>query len=296
MKKILLFPLFVLSVITVISQNSNTKGDIILKMNGDEMIGHVSEINDTDIKFVHQGESLVYTIKRMDIMKITFASGRIEFFNKPPLPSEAGKSDEKNEEDKKAVQGNLMEHHNKVAVLPFKYLVDKRDAGEEMTYKVQTEAYNYLEKNNVSLDIQDPNTTNALLIKAGINNDNQRGFTMGEICNILGVEYVIQGTITQDKTYATNTQTSNTNNKYNSSNSNNNKSGTIGNIFKSNSQSTTTTSSSSVQNYKTNIIMNVFNDKGHSIFNQNHDSFWTSNDAYKITLQYLIKRTPVFKR
>jgi len=39
--------------------------------------------------------------------------------------------------------------------------------------------------------------------------------------------------------------------------------------------------------------MNVYNDKGDNIFNKDHESFWQTNDAYKITLKFLTKRTPL---
>lgn len=273
------------------------KPDIILKINGEENVGKVLEIDDSSVKFTFQGETLVYTIKKQDILKITYGSGRIEFINKPKLPSESTTTTNANNTTKTdntvANNDGLASHHNKVAILPFKYLIDKLDAGEEMTYKVQEEAFSFLSKHIGNLELQAPTTTNALLIKAGVSNNNIRGFTTGELCNILGVEYILQGTITQNKTNATNIQT--TNGSYKNNNDNNNK-GTIGSIFGSSGRASSSTFSTSTQNYKTSVTMNVFNDKGESTFSQNHDSFWSSTDAYKITLQYLLKRTPIYKK
>ena len=65
------------------------KADVILKLNGDELTGKISEISETEVKFSYSGETLVYAIKKVDILKITFASGRIEIINKQPLPSES---------------------------------------------------------------------------------------------------------------------------------------------------------------------------------------------------------------
>ena len=51
--------------------------------------GKVTEINDTEVKFIYTGESLVYTIKKSDILKKSLTqSGRVEVINKPALPSE----------------------------------------------------------------------------------------------------------------------------------------------------------------------------------------------------------------
>jgi hypothetical protein len=275
--------------------NAQQKPDILLKINGEENVGKVIEINETSVKFTFQNETLVYTIKKEDILKITYGSGRIEFINKPKLPSESNASNTTSapKSNNAAVNNDaLASHHNKVAILPFKYLIDKVDAGEEMTYKVQEEAFSFLSKHIGNLELQVPNTTNALLIKAGVSNSNIRGFTTGELCNILGVEYILQGTITQNKTTASNIQTTNGSYK---NNSDNNK-GNIGSIFGSSGRANSSTFSTSTQNYKTSVTMNVFNDKGENTFSQNHDSFWSSTDAYKITLQYLLKRTPIYRK
>ncbi len=290
MKTKLLFVLIFAFVGTISGQQ---KPDILLKLNGEENVGKVLEINDSSVKFTFQGETLVYTIKKQDILKITYGSGRIEFINKPKLPSESNAASEPPKDNTVAKNDGLASHHNKVAILPFKYLIDKVDAGEEMTYKVQDEAFSFLSKHIGNLELQSPNTTNALLIKAGVSNNNIRGFTTGEICNILGVEYILQGTITQNKTTASNIQT--TNGSYKNNSDNNNK-GNIGSIFGSSGRANSSTFSTSTQNYKTSVTMNVFNDKGESTFSQNHDSFWSSTDAYKITLQYLLKRTPIYRK
>lgn len=294
MKKTALFILFsIFSFLGVV--HAQQKPDIILKINGDENVGKVLEIDDSSVKFTFQGETLVYTIKKQDIIKITYGSGRIEFINKPKLPSESTSTSNNTTKTENTVYNNegLASHHNKVAILPFKYLIDKMDAGEEMTYKVQEEAFSFLSKHIGNLELQPPTTTNALLIKAGVSNSNIRGFTTGELCNILGVEYILQGTITQNKTTASNIQT--TNGSYKNNSDNNNK-GNIGSIFGSSGRANSSTFSTSTQNYKTSVTMNVFNDKGENTFSQNHDSFWSSGDAYKITLQYLLKRTPIYRK
>ncbi len=267
---------------------TNTNSDVVLKLNGDEMIGKVTEIGDAEIKFVYKGETLVYTIKKTDILKITYASGRIEFINKPALPSESGNATVNASVPKTVVSSNIGAHHNKVAILPFSYLIDKQDAGEQMTYAVQNEAFSFLSKHAGMLELQSTNTTNALLIKAGVNNGNIRGFTMGEICDILGVEFVLQGAIRQDKTSASNISSGSSTVKLNNNNKN-----VIGAI---NGRSSYSGYSTSIQNYSTSVTMSVFNDKGENIFSQDHQSFWSSDNAYKITLQYLLKRTPLYKK
>jgi hypothetical protein len=273
MKRILALFVGVCIVIHVFAQNEKSY-DVILKLNGEEHIGTVTEIGDDVIKFVHKGESLGYSFKKADLMKITFASGRIEIINNAPEIKDGEPS-----------ENGMEAHHNKIAILPFIYLIDKRDAGDEMSYKVQTECYSFLGNHIGEFSLQDPVTTNALMIKSGVNFQNIRGFTMGEICNILGVEYIVTGTITQNRSSVS--SYSGTSSKGKSSSK-----GTVEKIFSGFSSSY----SSSTQNYETSITMNIYTDKDTNIFTKDHSSFWSDNDAYKTTLQYLLKRTPLYKK
>lgn len=256
---------------------STLKNDIVLKTSGEELTGKVQEIGDTDIKFVYAGETLVYQIKKSDIAKITFSSGRVEIFNSPK-PSQA-KIDS-------ISKSGLEAHHNKIAILPFSYLLDKQDAGQEMTYKVQNEVYAIMNAHSGYMTVQPTQTTNALLLKAGITGANVRSFTMGEICDVLGVEYVIQGTITQNKTSITSSSSGSTTVNAKTNENTNRTVGTVNGY----------SSSYSTQNYSTNVTMNIYTDKGETIFSQDHQSFWSSDDAYKVTLNYLLKRTPIYQK
>lgn len=257
------------------------KSDIVTKMNGEEASGKVTEIGETAVKFIYDGETLVYSINKSDILKITFGSGRVEYFNKP-APATA------------------MDNRNKVAILPFSYLIEKQDAGEAMTYQVQSEAYSFLKKNTTVYDIQDPATTNALLAKAGVNAGNMRGFTMTELCHILGVEFVITGSIRQDKTTTATYQSGvNTYDNKSRANSNTNNTstgrGSIGNSSSSGS-SYNSSSSTTTDKYQTNMTMNVFNDSGKNLYSESHNSFWAVTNAYVTTLHYLLKRTPFIQK
>ena len=68
MKKDFLFLFLLLLSINVFAQTaSNTKIDIVLKTNGDEMKGKVTKVTDTDISFIYAGESAEYVVKKSDI-------------------------------------------------------------------------------------------------------------------------------------------------------------------------------------------------------------------------------------
>lgn len=261
-----------------------SQDDIILKTSGEEMVGQVTAINANDLNFTYKNESIPYTIAQNDIVKITFSSGRIQFFNKPSdLPS----------------KGSLEDHHNKVAVLPFNYIKDQDAGADVMTEKIQRETYSIFKGKAAELKYQDVLTTNNLLAKAGYGTDNKNGFTMGEICDILGVEYVIQGTVSVEKTDVSSYSSTDVKTKSKTSESTSkSKENIIGDIWSAASKGSASanTYSTTSQDYSTSINMNIYNDKGDNIFSQDHDSFWWGENAYKVTLNFLAKKSPLFRR
>ncbi len=268
--------------ISAIAQNF----DIILKTNGEEMEGNVKALNDDSINFIYKNETIEYNIKTSDVVKITFASGRVQFFNKFDEPGNSKNA-------------SLENHHNKVAVLPFAYIKDQQEGDRVMSNKIQTETFALLNSHRGGLTYQNTNDTNALLIKAGVTNNNIQGYTMGEICNILGVEFIVQGVVSVEKTTQQNinSYSQTTKNKGNNKAYVDRHGNIIGNVFNDGkSQSYGSSSSTNVQNYATSMTINVYNDKGNSIYSQDHTSFWNTQDAYKITLKYIAKRMPLYKK
>jgi hypothetical protein len=205
--------LFILvSLFTFSGMAQTVKEDVIVKINGDEMKGKVTEITDSEVKFTYTGETIVYTIKKMDILKITYSSGRVEMFNKQPLPSESGSTSNSAAPAAQAAPTDAGgDPRNKVAVLPFSYIKDGQPTVDELGVKVQTETAAYLTKHGGIYTIMDPRTSNALLFKAGVTPETFKGFTMDEICRILGVEYVLIGIVTVNQKGVVSNQNSNYN-------------------------------------------------------------------------------------
>ncbi|MBU2949891.1 hypothetical protein KO493_04175 [Tamlana agarivorans] len=256
------------------------QNDVILKMDGKEMIGKVIKINPSNLEFTYQNETVEYIIDLTDIAKITFSSGRVEFFNAKDIKSKA----------------KLENHHNKVAILPFGYIRGQETNNVQMSKEIQNETYSLFKKKAVNLKFQDPNTTNTLLIKAGVNNNNLQGYTMGEICNILNVEYIVQGLVLIEKSsvssFSNSTSKSKNNDVYIDR-----KGHIVGDIMNDNERTANrSTYSSSTQHYSTNLTMNIYNDKGDNLYTKDHRSFWQTLDAYKITLDYLVQKTPIYKK
>lgn len=266
--------------------------DAITKTNGDVISGKVTEVNDDNIKFIHSGETLVYTINKSEINKIHFASGRVEAFN-PPISSNVH-TQLGNEEQKSA----SISSKNKIAILPVEYLLDKRDAGDGMGYKAQTEAFNFLSHHCGIMQVQDPSMTNALLIKAGMTKETIRGFTPIEICNALDVEYIVQTTITQDKIGETSSNSqlnyydSKGKTNYGSNSTHNNGKTTYNNSGYSYGSGF----GSASERYQTIVTMSSVSNTGKSVYSDSYKSFWAFDNAYKLALQSILKRTPFYTK
>ena len=120
--KVILLLLFLSIGFSSIAQNF----DIILKTNGEEMEGTVKGIEDESLSFIYKNETIVYKVKQSDIVKITFASGRVQFFNSYNQPGHSNNE-------------SLEDHHNKVAVLPFAYIKDQQVGDQVMSNKIQAD-------------------------------------------------------------------------------------------------------------------------------------------------------------
>jgi outer membrane lipoprotein SlyB len=240
--------------------------DKIVMLDGEERLGKVMEVDETSIKFTYANETLVYEIKKKEINKIQFGSGRIEFITQAPQDNNT--------------QSGLEPHHNVVAILPFTYTQVGGGLDEKMGLKVQSDCYALMKKYAVQFTFQDPLNTNATLVKNGMNENTIAGLTPAEIANLLNVEYIVFGTVVVSQTGSTTGggSVSTDKNKGNK---------IIGYVVGS---STTTI------NYRTSVDMKIYNDQGQNIFIKSHESFWPTMDAYTVTLQYLVKRTPLYSK
>lgn len=233
-------------------------------------------MSDDQIKFVYSNETVVYNIKKTEILKVTYASGRIEVFTKVALPNEAGK-----EARIPAPVASAESHHNKIAILPFVLVKDGQPTADVMGEKAQNECYDFMSKHAGVHTIMDPRTTNTLLAKAGVNKQNLSTYGMDDLCNILGVEYIVDGIVTINQGMATSIQSN-----YGKVSTTNNNSAKI------NGSSYTT----SQQTYQTSLNLRIYNEKGENVYNQERKAFLNTQDAYITTLHYLLKRTPVYSK
>lgn len=282
MKKIYLVLLFAVLSLTGYAQAvNNSKVDILLKTNGEELKGKVIRITDSDVSFVYSGETAEYVIKKADVSKITHSSGRIETFSTASLP------EQERQKEQVSMTATPADHHNKIAILPFSFIMDNQPGADAIGLKAQQDAYTLLAQHSAGYTILDPRTTNAMLIQAGATKEKIMGFTMKNLCDLLGVEYIVDGTVTQAKGY----QTSYT--------------GASGstNVKRDDAEKVKGVSSSSsvysnaAQRYDVSVSLSIYMDNNASIYNQSHKAFMSNTDgSYSGPLEYLLKRCPLYRK
>ncbi len=282
MKRVYLLLLLTLISLNIFSQTgAKPKIDLIIKANGEEMKGKVTKVTDNDISFIYSGETAEYVIKKSDIIKITYSSGRVEMMGQTALPAQ------ERQQQVVTMTASPAGHHNKIAILPFTFLMDNLPGADAVGFKAQEDTYSFLSQHAAGYTLLDPRTTNALLSKAGVTKDKMMNFTMKEICDVLGVEYVIDGSVTQTKGY----QTSST-----STGSNTQIKKTGDNKLKGMSSSGSSYSSAA-QRYDVAVSLHIYMDTNASIYNQTHKAFLSSVDAsYTSPLEYLLKRCPLYRK
>lgn len=282
MKKICLTLLATAMLTGALFAQSPTKLDVVRKVNGEELKVKVTKVSDEDITFVYPGETLEYTVRKSDIAKITHASGRVETFGQPAtLPAQV------RQQDAVSMTATPADHHNKIAILPFTFLMDNQPGADEIGLKAQQDAFGYLSQHSAGYTIVDPRTTNALLIKAGATKDKMAGFTMKELADILGVEYIIDGAVMQNKAAQTSSSSGYGNTTVKRDGDKDVKA--VSGYSSSNSYSQ--------QRYEVAVSMHIYMDNNASIFNQTHKAFWTNTDgSYNSPLEYLLKKCPLYRK
>lgn len=280
-KNYLLIALLLVTFQIFAQTGTKPKNDIVLKANGEEMKGKVTKVTDNDISFIYAGETAEYVIKKSDISKITYSSGRVETLGQAALPAQ------ERQKETVTMTASPSDHHNKIAVLPFTFLMDNQPGADAIGYKAQEDTYGFLSQHTAGYTLVDPRTTNALLSKAGVTKDKMMNFTMKEICDILGVEYVIDGSVTQTKGYQTSSTSEGSNTKVKRD----------GDDKVKGISSSGSTYTNAAQRYDVAVSLHIYMDNNASIYNQSHKAFLSSTDAsYTSPLDYLLKRCPLYRK
>lgn len=265
--------LMLLSCFSLKAQNGKTPGgkeDVVLMLSGEEKHGKITEMQTNTVKFIHSGETLVYELKKSDISKITFSSGRVEVFSAPATNTAKASVD-----NSRPIESGL------VAILPFKYIAVNEPLQQvtERGEKLQNDTYVYLSKRSGQYRFQDPNTTNALLYRNGIDMNTIKGYTYDELCRILGAEFVLQGTLSRSVKESVNSSGSSTTK--------------VEGNKKQNDNSTSTT----VENqYENEVTLGIFNKQNERIFSNRRTAFLNNEGSYHDALHYMLKRSPIYNK
>jgi hypothetical protein len=179
-----------------------------------------------------------------------------------------------------AQQGNTK---NKVAILPFSIVSNEGGLNSDaMSKKVQGECEASFEK-NTSLDVQASRTTNALLAQNNISPDKLDAIAPEEVAKMLGVEFVVFGTVEIQNEGSSTIGSSSSSFESGPKKNNSNKTRASG--YNVNSSSTTA-------KYDDHLKLELYNDAGDKIYSGSRAPFGSSVDSYKNGLDYMVKRTP----
>ncbi|MFC4029013.1 hypothetical protein ACFOS1_16440 [Zunongwangia endophytica] len=242
-------------------------------INGETKDGKVTAVHDKSIDFIYNGEDLTYEFKKDDIQKIVFASGRTQIIAQPKtsisnLPTTTAE-----------------ERKNKIAILPFTMVSnDQGLMSEAMSDQIQHATINSFKKNTNQIIVQDPMTTNALLLQNNLDPSLIKNLMPKQLAELLGVEYVVYGTA--------NISFEGTRSYGSSSTTYKDKRDKEKKKEKSSGSEYTSNSSSTVSNYDTSIELNIFSDAGRNVYSVSRNGFGNSLDSYNGTINYLVKRTP----
>ncbi|MHA4811426.1 hypothetical protein ACX0G9_25220 [Flavitalea flava] len=260
---------------------AQAKPDVIIMLSGEKKTGKVLSINDTSIKFSYAGESLEYELKKEQITRIEFGSGRVEVINSPNAGPVV------NDKPAATTAPSPEQHNNKVAVLPFEIMSnDPSLSVESLSKQVQVTCVNALRSTGPLQTIQDPNVTNALLAKSKLGVGDLATKTPKEWAEFLGVEYVIMGSYSIQ-----NKGTVSSNSGYSSRDTKKSDDKEKKSTYSYNGGTSYTSAS-----YDTRVTLNIYNLDGNSIYSNTREPAFGSIDSYEPALKYMIKRTPLGKK
>lgn len=254
----------------------NEKLDKIFLKNGSVLDVSIKKVTPGTVEFTYPGE-MVQNVENIDnVSSITFASGRVQHFNEDV--SEADKTGNR-EADMKVKQNSL-------AILPVAFYEKKSgQLWEDHSKLAQSRIYVFFKDNNSkfgSLEIQDTRNTNAYLRKAGIDYGRLDETPVEELGKILGTEYLVLGKVTMDeKNNATIQQ-----NAYSEARKDKNKS------------SGATYSSARIEENKTYnyvVVLEIYKGK-EKIYSETRKPFLQMEDSWKDAMEYMLKRTPIYKK
>lgn len=259
-----------------INSYTQDKSDVLHMLNGETKSGKVVGISDDVVKFKYTGEDLEYEIKRPEIEKIVFASGRTEIITEAQSVAAT-------------LAASAADRKNKIAVLPFDYVTnDPSNMADAMKTQIQAYCAGSFSKQAAILTVQDPMTTNSLLAKNNITSENIKATPPKDLAVVLGVEYVVYGSFNvMNEGATTSGSTVTTYKNKEEKNNDNSKRDT-----KSKGTAFTSGSSNTYIDYETHVDMTIYDDQGKNIYSDSRRPFFGDPEGYKGSIDNHVKHSP----
>ena len=275
-KKTSLFAVLLLALANILlAQGSGiTKTDKVVFLDGNAKEGKVTAFVNDKIRFTHRGETLNYEFSKKEIERIEYASGRIELIT-----------------GKKAVENGapFVNARNRVAVLPLSYIADSHSSKmENMPFLLQEMTIEFLTKSAAELKFIDPAEMNAVLVKAGIDESKLREYTPKDLAELLHVEYIIMGSVMQDRGKIVTVNHNRTQSRKNIDRD--------WDRYRVKERRESHGSTVTGQQIENQVSLSIYNNIGEKIYSKSRHSLLSDMDGYKSTLRYLLKRTPLYER
>jgi hypothetical protein len=136
--------------------------------------------------------------------------------------------------------------------------------------------------------VQDPLTTNRLLAKGNIDLNNAADVDPEALALVLGVEYVVFGSVNvlNEGSLSAGGAATTYKDKEKQNRDKNNRD------TKASGVAVTGTSAVTTTKYDTKVELNIYTDQGSPYYSKSRNAFGSGADSYSGTLDYLIKRTP----
>lgn len=268
---------------TTTTSFAQSKTDAVIMRDGERKEGKVIGIQANTVKFKYAGEELEYELPKEKISKIQFATGRLEVINEAPQTAASQSSQPARFASASA------DRKNKIAVLPFLFVTNEAGVqSDQMSKRLQANCGSSLRKNTSNIIVQDPLTTNRLLAKNKIVMNDAAAVDPQELAVLLGVEYVVLGTVdVMNKGTISTGSAATTYKDKESQNRNKNSRDT-----KASGSAVTSNNTITNANYDTKVALTIYTDQGSTYYDKSRSAFGNQIDSYSNTLDYLIKRTP----
>lgn len=275
-KKASLFAVLLLALANILSAqgSSITKADKIVFLDGHAKEDKVTTFVNDKVRFTYRGETLNCGFAKKEIERIEYASGRTELLTA-----------------KKVIESSVpfLDVRNRVAVLPLSYIADSHSSKmENMPFLLQEMTIEFLSKSAAELKFMDPAEMNAVLIKAGIDESNLREYTPKDLAGLLHVEYIIMGSVMQDRGKIVTVNHNHTRSRKNTDRD--------WDRYRTKERRESHGSTVTGQQIENQVSLSIYNNEGEKIYSKSRRSLLSGMDGYKSTLRYLLKRTPLYER